>query len=184
LFSFLIGKAKVPARVLIDGRTIAAPVFIPDEPPPAKRALVSPPPVRLEDEAMVEIPLIALAHGRSGDKGDIANIGVLARAPEFVPTLRRNLTADAVGDYFAHFIKGKVERFEWPGLDAFNFLLHESLGGGGVASLRHDPQGKALAQILMDMPIRAPARWLNAGGPLAGWAEFSPDPRQTAEAGV
>ena len=113
-----------------------------------------------------------MAHGRSGDKGDIANIGVLARKPEFVGALRRSLTAEAVKDYFAHFAKGKVERFEWPGLDGFNFMLHEALGGGGVASLRHDPQGKALAQILMDLPIAVPARWLESGGPIAGWTEI------------
>ena len=86
--------------------------------------------------------------------------------------MRRSLTAAAVKDYFAHFAKGEVERFEWPGLDGFNFLLHEALGGGGVASLRHDPQGKAMAEIFMDFPIVVPARWLEADGPLAGWTEL------------
>jgi hypothetical protein len=123
---------------------------------------------------MAKIPLVALAHGRSGDKGDIANIGVLARRPEFVAVLRQQLTTKAVGDYLAHFAKGKVERFDWPGLNGFNFLLHEGLGGGGIASLRHDPQGKAMAEILMDLPVEIPASWLQAGGPLAGWGEGSP----------
>jgi hypothetical protein len=117
------------------------------------------------------VPLIALAHGRSGDKGDIANIGVLARDPEFLPWLRQSLTTGAVASYFDHFVKGKVERFEWPGLNGFNFLLHEALGGGGVASLRHDPQGKALAQILMDFPVAVPADWTQPGGRLDQWAE-------------
>lgn len=104
----------------------------------------------------VTLPLLALAYGRSGDKGNAANIGVLARRAEFVPLLRAQLTADAVKRYFAHFAQGPVERYELPGLHGFNFLLHEALGGGGVASLRYDPQGKMLAQILMDFPIDVP----------------------------
>jgi hypothetical protein len=102
------------------------------------------------------VPLLTLAYGRSGDKGDSANIGVLARRPEYVPLLREQLTAAAVKQYLAHFVKGKAERFELPGLHGFNFLLHEALGGGGMASLRYDPQGKMLAQILMDFPIVVP----------------------------
>lgn len=105
---------------------------------------------------MVSVPLIRLAYGRSGDKGDAANIGVLARKPEYLPYLREQLTAEAVRQYFAHFAKGKVERFELPGLHGFNFLMHEALGGGGMASLRYDPQGKMLAQVLMDFPITVP----------------------------
>jgi len=125
----------------------------------------------MPDDSAVHVPLIALAHGRSGDKGDIANIGVLARRPEFAPLLRRQLTPQAVRAYFAHYAKGEVERFDWPGLSGMNFMLHQGLGGGGIASLRHDPQGKALAQILMDFPVAVPAAWLAAGGPLAGWSE-------------
>ena len=118
----------------------------------------------------VTVPLIALAHGRSGDKGDFANIGVLARRPDFVAPIRAAVTPEAVRHYMAHFVRGKVERFEWPGLDGFNFLLHEALGGGGIASLRHDPQGKAFAQILLDLPVPVPAAWVEPGGPLADWA--------------
>lgn len=120
-------------------------------------------------ERLTKVPLIALAHGRSGDKGDIGNIGVLARKAEYLPWIRRSLTEEAVGNYFAHFARGKVVRYEWPGLLGLNFLLHEGLGGGGIASLRHDPQGKALAQILMDIPVEVPAKWLEDGGPLAGF---------------
>ena len=83
----------------------------------------------------------------------------------------RSLTAEAVGDYFAHFARGRVERFDWPGLNGLNFLLLESLGGGGIASLRHDPQGKALAQILMDFPVEVPAAWLAKGGLLEAWSD-------------
>jgi hypothetical protein len=109
-----------------------------------------------EGEGTVTTPLITLAYGRSGDKGDTSNVGILARKPEFVPLLRAQLTADAVKNYFAHFAPGKVERFELPGLHGFNFLLHNTLGGGGMASLRYDPQGKMIAQILMDFPIAVP----------------------------
>jgi len=107
-------------------------------------------------QKLKSVPLITLAYGRSGDKGDTANIGVLARKPEYLPLLREQLTADAVKQYFAHFNPTKAERFELPGLQGFNFLLHNALGGGGMASLRYDPQGKMMAQILMDFPIAVP----------------------------
>ena len=104
----------------------------------------------------VTAPLYLFAHGRSGDKGDSANIGVLARDPRYLPLLRAQLTADAVAGYFAHLVRGEVARYEWPGLDGFNFVLKQALGGGGVASLRHDPQGKAYAQMLLDFPLAVP----------------------------
>ena len=112
----------------------------------------------------VHVPLIRLAHGRSGDKGDTANIGVLARRAEFVPLLAQQLTASAVRAQLAHLVDGEVVRYEWPGLAGWNFVLRRALGGGGVASLRYDPQGKSYAQILMDMPVRVPAAWLSEAG--------------------
>jgi hypothetical protein len=169
LFSFLVDKTDAPVRVSIGDENFEAPTFVANETP--REAPPGETPTVADGGPFVEVPLIALAHGRSGDKGDIANIGVLARKPEFVAALRRGLTPAAVAGYLAHFAKGKVERFEWPGLNAFNFLLHQGLGGGGIASLRHDPQGKAMAQILMDMPVEAPARWLEPGGLLEGWRE-------------
>ena len=109
---------------------------------------------------LVEVPLIRLALARSGDKGDKANIGVIARRPEFLPWVWAALTEDAVADAFAHFLDGQsacaVERFFLPGSHAVNFLLHGVLGGGGVASLRNDPQGKTYAQLLLDYPIQVP----------------------------
>jgi Acyclic terpene utilisation family protein AtuA len=116
----------------------------------------------------VTVPLLRLAHGRSGDKGDTANISVLARRAEFLPLLGRVLTAAAVRAYLAHLVEGEVERYDWPGLSGWNFVLRRALGGGGVASLRYDPQGKSYAQILMDLPVAVPRAWLSAGGPLAG----------------
>lgn len=115
-------------------------------------------PLPLAGEGIKTVPLIELATGRSGDKGDAANIGILARRPEDLPLLREQLTAEAVHRYLAHVVEGSVTRYEWPGLNGFNFLLTEALGGGGMASLRHDPQGKMLAQVLMDFPLRVPDR--------------------------
>jgi hypothetical protein len=103
------------------------------------------------------VPLVRLAWGRSGDKGDSANIGILARRPEYLPFIRAALSADAVAQWFAHLVQGPVHRYEWPGLDGLNFLLERALGGGGIASLRIDPQGKAYAQMLLDFPIPVPA---------------------------
>jgi hypothetical protein len=106
------------------------------------------------------VPLIRLAFGRSGDKGNNSNIGVLARKAAYAPYIRAALTESAVAKWFAHLFeggKGKVERFDLPGTHALNILLHDALGGGGVASLRNDPQGKALAQQLLEFPIPVPA---------------------------
>ncbi|HEX8109318.1 MAG TPA: hypothetical protein VF516_16410, partial [Kofleriaceae bacterium] len=102
------------------------------------------------------VPLRWLARGRSGDKGNTANIGILARSPDFVPVLRAQLTADRVKQFLAHLVQGEVRRHEWPGLAGWNFVCRDALGGGGIASLRFDPQGKALAQILLEMPIDVP----------------------------
>ena len=103
-----------------------------------------------------EVPLITIAHGRSGDKGAKANIGIIARKAEFLPIIREQLTTGAVAEYFDHFLEGGVDRWDLPGIHAVNFLLHDVLGGGGMASLRQDPQGKAYAQMLLDFPVRVP----------------------------
>jgi hypothetical protein len=170
LFSFLAGKADIPISVAFDGNDIAVQPFLPNDPAPAPRPALATP-AASAGGATVEVPLIAVARGRSGDKGDIANIGVLARHADYLPFIRAGLTDAAVRSYFAHFVKGKVERYEWPGLNGLNFMMHQGLGGGGIASLRHDPQGKALAQILMDFPISVPAEWTKPGGRLAEWAD-------------
>ncbi len=104
----------------------------------------------------VTVPLSRLAHARSGDKGDTCNIGVIARAPAIYPWLARTLTAAVVRRRFRGICLGRVQRFEVPNLRALNFLLHESLGGGGTVSLRLDAQGKTLSHALLAMPVRAP----------------------------
>ena len=109
------------------------------------------------------VPLVKLAWARSGDKGDHSNIGVIARRAEFLPYIDAALTEQAVADWMAHTLNpetGKVTRWPLPGLHAFNFLLEHSLGGGGVASLRIDPQGKAFAQQLLEIPVPVPSNLL------------------------
>jgi hypothetical protein len=112
------------------------------------------------NEPTVKVPLIRLALARSGDKGDSANIAIIARDPAFVPALRREVTADRVLEHFRHLVQGPVQRFEAPGLHAFNFLLQRALGGGGMASLRIDPQGKAYAPMALEMQVRVSAEVL------------------------
>ncbi|AXQ28696.1 DUF1446 domain-containing protein [Solimonas sp. K1W22B-7] len=151
LFSCLVPKDQLPIEV--DGKPFTAPAV-------AYGDAAGLPATPNEGAALAgptrKVPLIKLAYGRSGDKGDSANIGILARKPEYLPLLRAQLTSEAVQQYFAHFVRGKVERFEIPGLNGFNFLMQNALGGGGMASLRYDPQGKMLAQVLMDFEIDVP----------------------------
>ena len=168
LFSFLAPKADIRVAYEFDGKTREIAPHLPNDvsgdlTPDTSGEIPA------ATGKLATVPLVALAHGRSGDKGDIGNIGVLARKADYLPWIRRSATPEAVGRYFAHFVKGKVERFEWPGLNGLNFMLHEGLAGGGIASLRHDPQGKALAQIFMDFPVEVPADWLANGGALDGW---------------
>ena len=107
----------------------------------------------------LEVPLIRLAWARSGDKGDTSNIGVIARRPEWLPLLRAQLTEARVAEHLAHLVKGPVTRHEVPGIHAFNFVCEQALGGGGMASLRNDPLGKGMGQILLAMPVRVPKAW-------------------------
>ncbi len=101
----------------------------------------------------MRIQLVKLAHARSGDKGDTANIGLIALREEFYPLLVREVTAGRVKQHFTGICKGEVERFELPNLSALNFLLHESLGGGGTLSLMTDAQGKTFSTALLRMKI-------------------------------
>jgi len=102
---------------------------------------------------VARVRLIDIAHARSGDKGDTANIGVIALAPKYYPLLVRELTVERVAEHFRGMITGGVERFELPNLNALNFLLHGALGGGGTISLKTDAQGKTLSTALLRMEI-------------------------------
>jgi hypothetical protein len=101
----------------------------------------------------MKVQLTKLAHARSGDKGDTANVGLIALRDEFYPILVREVTAERVKEHFKGICKGGVERFELPNLGALNFLLHESLGGGGTLSLMTDAQGKTFSTALLRMKI-------------------------------
>jgi hypothetical protein len=105
---------------------------------------------------MPRIRLLHLAHARSGDKGDTANVGVIALRPEFYPVLVEQLTEERVEAHFRGICLGGVERFELPNLHALNFLLHNSLGGGGTVSLKTDAQGKTLSTAMLRMEIEVP----------------------------
>ena len=104
----------------------------------------------------MQIQLTRLAHARSGDKGDTANVGLISLRDEYYPILVREVTADRIKQHFAGICKGNVERFELPNLGALNFLLHESLGGGGTLSLMTDAQGKTFSTALLRMKIDIP----------------------------
>ena len=101
----------------------------------------------------MKVQLVKLAHARSGDKGDTVNIGLIALKDKYYPLLKQQVTCERVKKHFAGICKGEVERFELPNLCALNFLLHNSLGGGGTMTLKHDAQGKTLSTALLRMEI-------------------------------
>ncbi|MDP9995905.1 hypothetical protein J2W28_006200 [Variovorax boronicumulans] len=162
-YAFLLDKSQVEASVNVDGqridvpRTLAPAVGnspVPRPASPTRHAAAS------EAADTLEVPLIRLAWARSGDKGDTSNIGVIARHPALLPLLREQLTEARVAEWLAHLVKGRVTRYEVPGIDAFNFVCEEALGGGGMASLRNDPLGKGMGQILLAVPLRVSAALL------------------------
>lgn len=165
-YAFLLDKSKVEARVTMDGQRIelppdaesAAAASAPSSPKNATGAVDA-----CESFATdaIEVPLIRLAWARSGDKGDTSNIGVIARHPALLPLLREQLTEARVAEWLSHLVKGPVTRYEVPGIGAFNFVCEQALGGGGMASLRNDPLGKGMGQILLAMPVRASAALLD-----------------------
>ena len=104
----------------------------------------------------MRIRLDAIAHARSGDKGDASNVGLIASSPEVYEVLRREVTAERVKEHFREVCRGPVERFELPNILALNFILHDSLGGGGTESLKNDAQGKTHAQGLLEMQVDLP----------------------------
>ena len=114
------------------------------------------------DTRLVSVPLERLAHGRSGDKGDASNVGLVARSDAAFAWMRGHITADWVKSVAGEFVRGGVDRYEVPNLRALNFILHDSLGGGGSASLLTDAQGKAHAQALLRVVVEVPAGVLSS----------------------
>ncbi|MBS0315820.1 MAG: DUF1446 domain-containing protein [Proteobacteria bacterium] len=186
-YAFLLGKERVTPAVTLDGAPVPLPLppAKPKASPPGAGEgrgegvpPASQPAIHEQKQAAasvdrslsaidsianatntVEVPLIRVAWARSGDKGDTSNIGVIARRPEWLPLLRAQLTEARVAEHLGHLVKGPVTRFEVPGIHAFNFVCEQALGGGGMASLRNDPLGKGMAQILLALPVRMPAQW-------------------------
>jgi hypothetical protein len=114
----------------------------------------------IPNEPTIDIPLARLAYARSGDKGDLSNIAIIAREPRYLPLLRRELTPERIVQHLGHLVSGPAERFEAPGLHALNFVIANALGGGGMASLRIDPQGKAYGQMALEITIATPLSWV------------------------
>jgi hypothetical protein len=110
---------------------------------------------------VIDVPLYRLAIARSGDKGDSANVAIIARHEKYEAVLRREVTEERMAEHFRHLVHGPVRRFAVPGLHAFNFLIQNALGGGGMASLRIDPQGKAYGQMALEMMIQVPVGFLD-----------------------
>lgn len=168
LFTFLLDKARLPAPEVFLGAepplTVAIPV-----PAPRQGAM---PTARSEQpgaeassyEGMVDVPLLTIAHARSGDKGDFSNVAILCRDPRHFAHLKEVLTSERMAAHFADVVEGPVERYVLPSLNALNFLMHRALGGGGMSSRRIDAQGKAYGQRALEMQIPVPANWINHQG--------------------
>ncbi|KWU48942.1 acyclic terpene utilization AtuA family protein [Pseudomonas palleroniana] len=156
LFSFLVDKTACEPLVECQGQRHACAL-------PPVHALATPAapldPPKPQGRADASVPLVKLAVARSGDKGNHSNIGVIARDPEYLPWIAEALTPEVIVDWMSHVLDplhGRVERWYLPGSHSLNFLLENALGGGGIASLRIDPQGKAFAQQLLEIPIAVP----------------------------
>ncbi|MGE0331605.1 MAG: acyclic terpene utilization AtuA family protein [Ramlibacter sp.] len=164
-FAFLLDKQRLQPVVDLDGvlHAVDVPTQLSSRPEPVEglRAATGSgrtagaSPAQTDDS--VEVPLIQLAWARSGDKGNTSNIGVIARRPEWLPLLRAQLTPERVAQWLAHLVQGPVTRHEVPGIHAMNFVCEQALDGGGMASLRNDPLGKGMAQILLTLPVRVRA---------------------------
>ena len=171
LFSFLLDKGLAPATVKLDGAPVAFEACHaragghPDAGLDSRLRGNDRPGTAIPDYVPngreITVPLIAVAVARSGDKGADANIGVMAREAKFLPAIRASLTEGAVKHHFAHFANGAVERYDLPGMNALNFLLRDSLGGGGTSSVRLDVQAKTYAQLLLSIPVSIPEAWGN-----------------------
>ncbi|MGE8369412.1 MULTISPECIES: acyclic terpene utilization AtuA family protein [Cupriavidus] len=163
-FPFLVPKTMVRPAVWLDEQPLPLPAaFVPGEeaqasPASGKAAATAASAFTPAEPGgdWVEVPLIRLAYGRSGDKGDFSNIGIIARDAAYLPLIAGQLSEAAVAAFLAHNVKGRVTRYFLPGIGAFNFLCEQALGGGGMASLRNDPLGKGMGQVLLAMPVRVP----------------------------
>ena len=161
LFSFVLPKSGLDISIDIDGDLLPVSIDI-ENAVPVSAIIDNLPradlPAEVETTDLHAVPLVDLAWGRSGDKGNKANIGIIARKQEYFPYIWAALSEDAVRARLSHFLEdgAAVTKYQLPGLNALNFLLDAVLGGGGMASIRNDAQGKGFAQLLLDMPIPIP----------------------------
>jgi hypothetical protein len=157
-YAFLLDKTALQSAVLMDGERTLVDIATHASQPVAEKAgnpansLFAP---ALGDDP-ITVPLIQLAYARSGDKGDTSNIGIIARQPAFLPYIKASITEETLKAWLVHLVKGKVTRFDLPGINAVNFVCQQALGGGGMSSLRNDPLGKGMAQIILSMPVTLP----------------------------
>jgi hypothetical protein len=170
-FAFFLPKDKVAITLTIEEQRWSLPSTMFAEETMAGMDCMSSMPdpepwTHAPDIAMRTVPLIALAWARSGDKGDQANIGVIARRPEWLPLIWASLQPSVVAAHFAHLLKDgaatKVRRYHVSGIHGLNLVLPGALAGGGAAAARFDQLGKGFAQMLLDMPVQVPAAWLDA----------------------
>ncbi len=162
LFAVLVPKDLVPITIELDG--VRQTVRIPHGEPAAAEVAIDPAPASearpVPEQDGTLLPLVALAYGRSGDKGDTANVGIIARHPALLPVLRAQLSEQRVKDFYAHLVHGDVRRYEMPGISALNYVMTQALDGGGMASMRYDTLGKTLAQLLLEEEVLVPAELL------------------------
>jgi hypothetical protein len=159
LFTLFVDKADMPLPRLTVGDGEAVEIRIPTEGGYSAPGTVVGPVSEAASGGTVEVPLLKLAYARSGDKGNSSNVAIFARKPEYLPWLRKILTPEKIVSHLDQLVNGPAQRFEAPGLNALNFLIEDALGGGGMASLRIDPQGKAYGQMVLEMMVPAPVEW-------------------------
>jgi len=159
VFSMLVPKTSLQCQVMVDDKRFEVPVPTHGGFPGSASANVVAVPAATPPGLLERAPLRLLCWARSGDKGDKANVALIARKPEFLPLLRDQVTVERVKRFFSSRVKGKVERFDMPGIGGMNFLLHEALGGGGMSTLHSDPLAKTFGQVLLLMEVDVPAAW-------------------------
>ena len=161
LFTFFLDKSVLDPPSLTIGNGSKAAIDVP--PGSCGNSSVTKREPQGEDipnEPTIDLPLARLAYARSGDKGNSSNIAIIARQPRYLPLLRRELTPERIVRHLGHLVSGPAERFEAPGLHALNFVIRNALGGGGMASRRIDPQGKAYGQMTLEMTVATPLSWV------------------------
>jgi hypothetical protein len=158
-FAFQIDKARIQPKVFINDKPVKYKSMVPRKYSSFPESHHSAPEATFNStsDVLVEVPLITLAAARSGDKGNNANVGVIARKPDYLPWIKQSATEKTVKKYFGHVVEGDVMRFDLPGMNAVNFLLTNCLGGGGTTTLHLDNLAKTYAQQLLALPIKVPS---------------------------